>query len=263
MDRGEVLRKAVWISLALSGAAMILISGKLVPWIEVGLPGRTAEFLLRSGFGVMLIGILSLFLFSGRWVPGELVDPIVLDHDRNIGRLVGAMELKGNGIYIPAGGRLKEERVYVPAEDKKLPLPRLIAEQVLIVGTTGPSMGISMVPPGSGLVDRIERDTGRKFAGEELADLPEALERLSKGSGLIRSISARVKGDRIFLEIVHSRFREVCEESWKMDPMFHARIGCPGCSAVLSAAARVSKSPLRIESVEHKGGKVTYELERW
>lgn len=242
---------------------MILISGKLVPWIDAGLPGRTAEFLLRSGFGVMLIGILSLFLFSGRTVPKELVDQLVLDHDRNIGRLIGALELKGKGIYVPAGGRLKEERVYIPAEEKRLPLPRLIAEQVLIVGTTGPSMGISMIPPGSDLVNRIERDTGKKFAEDELADLPEALERLTKGSGLIRSISARVKGDRIFLDITHSRFKDVCDESWRYDPMLHLKTGCPGCSAVLSAAARVSGLPLRIEGVERKGGKVLYELERW
>ncbi|MBN1390614.1 MAG: hypothetical protein JXA22_08235 [Candidatus Thermoplasmatota archaeon] len=257
------MKKAVFVSIALFGLILILISGEIVPQTQLDLPDRSSEFLLRAGFGVMLIGILSLFLYSYSSLPKELVDPLMMDQERNIARMVASLELKGNGVYIPAQGRLREERVYIPAEERPLPLPSLIAEQVLIVGTTGASMGISLIPPGSGLVDRIEKETGKRFNEENLVDLPEILERLSKGSGLTGSINASVKGDRIFLELVHSRFREVCEESWKNDPGMHAKIGCSGCSSVLSATARVSRSPLRIISVERKDRKVRYELERW
>ncbi|MGA1792458.1 MAG: hypothetical protein ACMUHM_00750 [Thermoplasmatota archaeon] len=263
MDKKEVLLRLGGIALALSGLAMVLISGKIVPFADIGIADKAAEFVLRAGFGTFLIGILMLFLFSFRTVPKEMVDPLLLDQDRNMGRLLGSLELKGNGIYIPVGGRLKQERVYIPAEERPLPLPKLVSEQVLIVGTTGSSMGVSMIPPGSGMVDRIEKDSGKRFSEENLSDLNETLERLSKGTGLIGSISARTKGVDIFIEITHSRFREVCEEAWKEDERLHATVGCPGCSAVLSASARISRSPLRIASVEHKDGKVTYKLERW
>ncbi|MGA1873741.1 MAG: hypothetical protein ACMUHY_08715 [Thermoplasmatota archaeon] len=263
MDRREVLTRIGGVFLTLSGIAMIIVSGKLVPYADMGLGDRPAEFMLRAGFGILLMGILIVFLFSFRTVPKELIDPILFDRSRDMGRLLEALELKGNGVYVPKGGRLKEERVYVPAEEKPLPLPGLVAEQVLIVGTTGSSMGVSLIPPGSGLVDRIETDTKREFREDELPDIQESLERLSRGSGLIGSISARSKGERIHVEIVHSRFREVCDRSWKDQPQIHSKTGCPGCSAVISAVARVSGSPLRIGSVEREGRRVVYLLERW
>jgi len=263
MDKKEVLMRVGGAVLAVSGLAMVLISGKILPIADAGLADKAADFVLRAGFGTFLIGILMLFLFSFRTVPKELVDPLLTSQDRNLGRLLDSLELKGNGIYVPAGGRLKEERVYIPAEERPLPLPKLVAEQVLIVGTTGSSMGVALLPPGSGLVDRIERDSGKKFAEESLTDLNEALERLSKGTGLVGSIITRTKGDNISIEIVHSRFRDVCEEGWKMDERLHSMVGCPGCSAVLASTARVSRSPIHIASVDHKENKVTYHLERW
>ncbi|MGA1819408.1 MAG: hypothetical protein ACMUHU_00200 [Thermoplasmatota archaeon] len=263
MDKREVLLRVGGAVLAFSGLALVLVSGKIVAFAGIGLSDRAADFVLRAGFGTFLIGILMLFLFSFRTVPKELVDPLLSGQNRNLGRVLGSLELKGNGIYIPAGGRLKDERVYIPAEERPLPLPKLVSEQVLIVGTTGSSMGVSMLPPGTGLVDRIEQDSGKRFTEENLADLNEALERLSKGTGLIGSISARTKGDDISIEIKHSRFKDICEEAWNEDERMHSMIGCPGCSAVLCAAARTSRSPLRIASVEHKDGKVAYRLERW
>jgi len=106
MDRKEVLMRIGGIVLALSGLILIMISGKLVSTIDVGLADKAAEFILRAGFGVMLLGLLTLFLFSFRTVPKELVDPLLIGQDRNIGRLLDSLELKGKGIYIPAGGRL-------------------------------------------------------------------------------------------------------------------------------------------------------------
>jgi hypothetical protein len=191
------------------------------------------------------------------------MDPLLKTEGQNLVRLFNGMELKGNGIYIPASGRLSEDRVYIPAEQKPLPLPKLASEQVLIVGTTGPSMGLSIVPPGMGMINRIEQDTGREFKDDDLSEIAEALERISKGTGLIGSISARSKGDRISLQITHSKFLEVCQDSWEDDPELHLKVGCPGCSSVLCAVTRISRSPIRIIRSERKGKKVLYELERW
>jgi hypothetical protein len=114
-----------------------------------------------------------------------------------------------------------------------------------------------------GMIDRIEQDSGRKFKEDDLSELAEALERISKGTGLIRSISARSKGDRISLQISHSKFQEVCQEAWEDDPDLHLKVGCPGCSSVLCAVSRISRSPIRIISSERKGKMIHYELERW
>ncbi|MEN8210043.1 MAG: hypothetical protein ABFR50_12415, partial [Candidatus Fermentibacteria bacterium] len=63
-----------------AGLILILISGELfnLPGnLDPGFEGRTAEFLLRSGFGVLLIGLLAVFLFSVKTVPKELMDPLI------------------------------------------------------------------------------------------------------------------------------------------------------------------------------------------
>lgn len=246
-----------------AGLLLIFLSGKLVGGSPMDPSDNLAEFMMRAGFGVLLVGLLSVFLFSVKTVPRELMDPLLKTEGQNLGRLFEGLELRGNGIYIPSSGRLTEDRVYIPAEPKPLPLPKLASEQVLIVGTTGPSMGLSIIPPGKGLIDRIEKDTGRRFAEDDLSDISEALERISKGTGMIGSISARMKDDRISVQIVHSKFLEVCQEAWESDPELHLKVGCPGCSCVLGAVSRISRSPIRIISAEMKGKKVRYELERW
>jgi hypothetical protein len=247
---------------AAAGLLMIILSGELGIGLELDLPGRTLEFLLRAGFGALIMGLMILFLFSFRTVPQELTDPFLLTQGRNLGRLIKGMNIEGKGVYIPAAGRLKEDRVYIPAEGNVLPLPPLAAEQVFNVGTTGPSMGISMIPPGKALVDRIEGDTGQFFRDSSISNATEAMENLSKGTGLFKNIRIRVKGERVSVEIENSRLGAVCSMLWDDYPELHEKLGCPGCSAVLTATSRVMKGPIRIESVERTKRGVVYELRR-
>ena len=263
MDRQEAFMRFGGGAFVAFGLLLIIISGKLFGVSFIDISNNLAEFMLRAGFGILLIGLLTVFLFSVKTVPRELMDPLLKTEGQNLGRIFDGLELKGNGIYISPSGRLSEDRVYIPAEPKPLPLPKLASEQVLIVGTTGPSMGISIIPPGKGMIDRIENDTGKKFKEDDLSELTESLERISKGTGLIRSISARMKDDRISLEISHSKFQQICQQAWEDDPDLHLKVGCPGCSCVLCAVSRISRSPVRIISSERKGKKVHYELERW
>ncbi|MGA1847841.1 MAG: hypothetical protein ACMUHB_00745 [Thermoplasmatota archaeon] len=247
---------------AAAGLLMIIISGELGLGLNLDLPDRTLEFFLRAGFGALIMGLLVLFLFSFRTVPQELTDPFLLTQGRNLGRLIKGMNLEGKGVYIPEGGRLKEDRVYIPAEGNVLPLPPLAAEQVFNVGTTGPSMGISIIPPGKALVDRIETDTGQRFRDSSISDATEALEKLGKGTGLYKKIGIRVKGEKVSVEIENSRLGAVCSTLWDDYPELHEKLGCPGCSAVLTATSKVMKTPLRIQSVERTKRGVIYEMRR-
>lgn len=248
--------------LTLIGIILILISGELVSTTGIDMPGRTAEFMLRSGFGAFLVGILMLFLFSFRTIPLELSSSLQRTQGRNLGRLMDALNLEGNGIYIPSGGRLLEDRVYVPLEKNLLPLPEMAKETVFNVGTTGPSMGIALIPPGLDLVDQVEKDGGRPFRDDQPSEMEEALDRLGKGTGTYSDISSRINGSRIELTIKHSRFKKACDVLWEEHPDLHFRTGCPGCSAAICASSRILKSPLRIISARKEKGSVIYELER-
>jgi hypothetical protein len=245
-----------------AGLLMIFLSGEIGLDFNMGLPGRTSEFLLRAGFGSLIMGLLVLFLFSIKTVPQELTDPFLLTQGRDLGRLLKGLNLEGRGVYIPAGGRLKEDRVYIPAERAPLPLPHLVSEQVFNVGTTTPSMGVSIIPPGNALVDRIEGDTGELFRDSSVTDATETLEKLGKGTGLFRSIKIRVSGEIVRIEIENSRLGSVCRTLWEDQPELHERVGCPGCSAVLTATSRIMKGPMRIEKVERMKRGVIYEMRR-
>ncbi len=248
--------------IAFSGILLIILSGELVSGPDIDLPRRTAEFLLRAGFGILLIGILMVFLFSSRTIPLELSSSFLNTQGKNMGRLLGSLNLEGNGVYMPAGGRLLEDRVYIPLEKDPLPLPQLSKEMVFNVGTTGPSMGISLLPLGLDMVDKVEEETGRRFKDDSPADAEEALERIGKGTGIFRDIKMRLKADNVELRIFHARLKGTCDMIWEEYPRMHEMIGCPVCSASLCATSRILKSPLRIISVRRERTQVIYQLKR-
>jgi hypothetical protein len=251
-------------TMAICGITLVLISGELyepagVEWFS----GRGAEFILRAGFGLFLIGLLVLFLYSWRSVPEYILSPFLDIEMMNIGREVQSLKLKGNGIYIPGvRSRLSEDRVFIPLEKKELPIPEPSDDQVFNTGSAGPSMGISILPPGKGLVDDFEKRTGRNYLEERMIDAQEALDAFGKGSGLYRSIRIRTKGNRIDLTINNSMMRSVCEFTSKKYPTIHRQVGCPGCSAVICIVARISGSPVRILEVNGEGGIMNYILVR-
>jgi len=108
----------------------------------------------------------------------------------------------------------------------------------------------------------VEERTGRPFSEDTPSSAQEALERLSKGTGLFKAIRVRDKEGPLEVTIDHSRMLGSCSLAWSEHPRLHERTGCVGCSAVLCAMARVHKRPLRIVSVKDGKGSVTYELER-
>lgn len=262
MDWKEVYLRFGGVVLAIFGMVMIILSGEMVSGFGLNISEKLAEFMLRAGFGTLLVGLLAIFLFSFKTVPLELSTSFLRTQGRNVGRLLDSLNLEGNGIYVPKGGRLTEDRVYIPLEKNPMPLPDLARETVFNVGTTGPSLGVSLLPLGLDLVDRVEKDSGMSFREDTLADGEEALERLGKGTGIYKGIKMRIKGDTVELGISHGRLKETCDAIWDEHPKMHSKIGCPGCSAVLCATARIMKSPLRIREVENTGISVNYILER-
>ncbi len=248
--------------IALAGLLLILFSGEIIHSWDL-IPGsRLSDLALRGGFGVLLMGLLILFLFSFRTVPREVSSSFMLTQGRDLGRMVEAMNLHGKGVLLPPTGRLKEDRVYLPLEKHDLPLPDLSDGTVFNVGSTGPSMGMSIIPPGKGFVDKVEELNGTLFRDDLVRDGTEALEKLSKGTGMFKKIEMHDRKESIELKIIHDAASEVCDTIWKEYPMLHSQVGCPACSAVLCAATRIVSAPLRIEDVKRIGDSVEYKLWR-
>lgn len=263
MDPREFGERFWGIPVLLIGICMILLSGQLLPSVDpLGSGGELKDLLMKGGFAVALLGLFSLFLFSGRTIPAEISFSFLDVQGTNLGRLTVGMNLKGKGIYFPPAGRLKQDRVYIPLERHDLPLPAISDETVLNVGSTTPSMGLSLIPPGMKFVDTVEEMTGRRFQDDDPKDGTESLERLSRGTGMFRKIEMKNDRTNVSLRIEHDRGEHVCNEIRKEYPTLHGQVGCPLCSSVLCATARICRVPLRIGTFRKEGNEIIYDLEK-
>ena len=257
MQTRAVLVRFGGIPIALIGLLLIM-----APFFGLGIDDDILSLFQRAGFGILLMGLLILFLFSVRTIPREVSTSFIVDNGRNTARLLQGLNLHGKGVYFPPVGRLKEDRVYIPLEKHDLPLPEISDDTVFNVGSTGPSMGISIVPPGKGLVDSVERLTGRRFGDDDLWDAEESLQRLSKGTGMFRSVELKDRKGSIQLRIIHETEADICSGLWKEYGELHEQAGCPLCSAVLCATSRMAMTPLRIRSAEKTPLGTEYILEK-
>ena len=266
MDWKGLLARYWGAPLVILGAFLVFLSGQLFHLQslpdQIGLGDRASEFLLRAGFGTLLLGVLSLFLFSFRSVPEEVCFSLQVSEGRNLGRLFRALNLEGAGVFVPPEDRHGEDMLYVQFEKGPLPLPDLRDEVVLNAGTSGASMGVQVLPPGKGLVDHMESSSGRLFKDQELRDASEALVVLCKGSGMYKAIDVWEKSGRIEMGISHSRYAGVCGRLWEEFPDLHLQGGCPVCSPPLCALTRIARTPLRVVSAERDGRNVRYVLEK-
>jgi hypothetical protein len=257
MQTRDIFVRYGGLPIAILGLSLIMAS-----FFLEDINGDILDLFQRAGFGILLIGLLILFLFSIKTIPREFSVSFIMTQGLNISRLLKGMNLHGKGVYFPPYGRLRKDRVYIPLEKHNLPLPEISDETVFNVGTTSPSMGLVMIPPGKDFVDSVEKITGKRFRDDHLKDSQEALQRLSKGTGMFKEIEVRDRKSTIELSIVHEKDDSTCQDLWTENDMIHGQVGCPLCSSVICATARIAKVPLRITDVQRKDRKVLYQLEK-
>lgn len=262
MTRSMLWVRAGGIAVLAIGASMVLASGAIADPMRLGLSDRSAEVLLRAGFGTLLIGMFAVFLFSEAHIPKGMALSMAGTQDQNNIRILESFNLKGRGVYMPPGGRLQSDRVFVPVEDRDLPLPSPSDLNVLNTGDLGPALGMFLIPPGKGAVDEVEALTGKRFSDDDPGDAQEALLRITKGTGAIGSVLVRRQAGGIMMIVKHGPMEDLCSGSFAASDRLHKAIGCTGCSILLTALARIEGAPLEIRSASRSGRSVVYELGR-
>jgi len=262
MKRPDLALRMGGVAVLLVGVLLIIIVGDLFSISPVEVPERARDLSANAGFGLLLIGLFAVFLYSSRAFPEEYTEAFLITEGQNMGRYLSSLNLEGNGIYMPARGRLTAERVFVPLEKKEMEVPPVADGTVFNSGALGPSLGVSLIPPGKGLVDVVDSNSSSNFADHSISEGTEAMEKLGKGTGMFGRISLRDRGGVLELRITHTRFRGLCDQLWEEYGDLHRQVGCPACSAVLCAAARLVKSDLRILDAKREEREVIYELRR-
>jgi hypothetical protein len=98
----------------------------------------------KIGFGAIFIGLFAIMVITEKSIPKKINDAMLLSSMELLNSITENLDLKGNGLYIPAGGSLTKERVFIPVkEEKSYNLPTLDDDTVFVTGTSGSSHMVS------------------------------------------------------------------------------------------------------------------------
>ena len=216
---------------------------------------------LKIGFGAIFIGLYAIFIITEKTIPKKLDDAQLLSNMELLYSLTNNLDLKGNGLYIPAGGSLSKERVFIPVqEEEKYNLPALDDEMVFVTGTSGSSLGVVFVPPGLGLLELYEKEMGIKIENIDIDELEQNLQIMIYGLGLIKDLSIKREDNKfIRVKIKHSAYQDICEKI-KNRGKICRQTCCPICSSILCAITRSLGKKVRIQKVDIKDNGITFRL---
>jgi len=217
---------------------------------------------LNIGFGALFIGLFAIIVIREKTVPKKLNDAQLLSNMEFLHSLTDDLDLKGNGLYIPAGSNLSKERVFIPLqEEEKYNLPALDDNTVFVTGTSGSSLGVILVPPGLGLLDLYENEMGIKIENIDVDELEQNLQIMIYGFGLVKDLSIkREDNELIRLKITHLAYKDICDEIAKNSNKICSQAGCPICSSVLCAITRSLGKKVRIQEVNKKDNEISFKL---
>ncbi|MFX0137688.1 MAG: hypothetical protein ACFFDN_28875 [Candidatus Hodarchaeota archaeon] len=217
---------------------------------------------INIGFGAIFIGLFAFIVITEKTIPKKLNDAQLLSSMELLYSLTDNLELKGNGLYIPAGGNLTKERVFIPLqEEEKYDLPSLDDDTVFVTGTSGSSLGVVFVPPGLGLLDLYEKEMGVKIENIDIDELEQNLQIMIYGLGLIKDLFIkREENEFIRLKITHSAYKDICEEIARNKGIICKQTGCPICSSILCALTRSLDKKVRIRQVDIKDNIISFKL---
>lgn len=119
------------------------------------------------------------------------------------------------------------------------------------------SKGLFLTPPGLALSRLFEKQLGKSFTELDLNQLTTELPRLFEELDITKNSVVRVEGDSVTVEATNHVFKDLCEETRKLETT-HRTVGCPFSSAIACAVAKAAGKPVTIEKEEQsQDGKTT------
>jgi len=239
---------------------------------------------LNIGIGAIFIGLFTFFMISEQTVLKKISDSQLYSNTELHHSLLHHLNVRGSAIYLPAGGKLSKERVFIPTEEMKgFDIPEVDDTVVFITGTkvegltsdgaatwalydessfsSGTGLGVVCVPPGFELLETFESELDCEIENMDLDELEKRLRIMSYGLDLIKDLSIKKMSDKfIRMNIIHSTHAEVCKRIVSNMENICKQTGCPICSSVLCALTRALGKKLRIQKVEINEYEVRYLL---
>jgi len=231
---------------------------------------KQSEVLAFIGLGLTLWGVLFFLVRPVMYVRGSLLNPASEPLYSTIDRILNDSKYEGRALYVPPYPKraylpehlkgLKETVVFIPAGSDTVPPP--IEEMATGKFMTQNPKGILITPPGSDLMDQLEKTARIDFTKTSLEDLCDILpQQILENFQLAKEIEMKAENNQIQLKISDSIYTDLYrDETLKSLKL----LGCPLVSAVACAIAKATGKTVSLQKIttspDAKTVEVSYSL---
>ena len=200
------------------------------------------------GLGLTLWGGLFLFVRPVRYVQADLLDSTAISSLLAIDKILTELNCQGKGIHLPPRRleEFKEGVVFVPMKEKiLLPQTKDVSQ-----GKVYLKDGICLTPSGQGLLTLYEKRLGKDLSKTDIDSLETNLSKLLiEDLELFEDLEIDRHGERVHVKTRGSIHESLCSQVRKRTNIC-SRLGCPICSSIACALAKVTGKAVIIERNE-------------
>jgi len=213
------------------------------------------------GLTFLLWGLIFLLVIPVKYIKSDVIDGIVETNRLSLEKIISQSNVEGTPIYMPSPKEpfvasnigINTEFVYIPDRNDSL---EALTEQALMRRPKG----IRIIPPGLGLANLIEKKSKLDFNNSSISSVMDVLPAIiTNDLEIANNLKVNLESNRIKFEIERPVFEEVCKQVQQLENISQ-NIGCPICSSLACIVARVTKTPVIIESCQstNSGNEATF-----
>jgi len=217
-----------------------------------------SPILAFTGLGLTLWGGLFLFVKPVRYAKANLLNSTVISSLTTINKILTELKYQGQGIYLPPRHlrELKEGVVFVPIRNETvIPQAEDVAKGKMFMNPNG----ICFTPPGQGLLTLYEKELGTDLSKANLSYLRNKLPKLLvENLEILEDLEINEQDDKIYVKMNGSVYEDLCN-NLRNNTDICSRLGCPLCSSIACALAKVTGKAVAIERTELSTDRKTVE----
>jgi hypothetical protein len=220
------------------------------------------DIYLILSIAAFFLGTFSLTILAEGSINPTSSEAEMISQARISRQILTGLNLKGNAVFVPAGGPLTEERTFIPASGTKPKLPSALTDDLVFSpGKDGSMPGAFLSPTGLDLLAGCEKETGRKLSGIGLEALEAELQSLRFGFGLMKDFHIKERDGKIVLRVEYSGLRDACRTVRTDLPDTCRQMSCFGCSCIMTGVARATGRAVRVAGVDNSRDRIVFDLE--
>lgn len=202
------------------------------------------SILALVGLGIFCWGMLFLFVKPTKYVRVEMMDSWTVSSLRIIDRLLHNLKWE-KGVYLPPN-YFKDYEGGVLLTNNIVTVEKIAKKKVFTNRKE-----LLIIPPGLGIVNLIEKKLGKDLSEVDINFLRNNLYKvLVEELELVQGFYMNIDNNNVHVKIIGSILSTLCSDLRKHQTKICTCLGCPLCSSIAYALAKVTQKPVVIERNE-------------